>query len=104
MFQNGFLSAVPFILCYIFGVGGSFVTDWLRYHRILPTGEVRKVFSTAGELGESLPSTDSRTFLVINSKLKVHLVMCTKIRFRDVYRTILQSKKLFSCSGNIVKI
>lgn len=55
MFQNGFLSAVPFILCYIFGVGGSFVADWLRYRRILPTGEVRKVFSTAGELGESLP-------------------------------------------------
>ena len=55
MFQNGFLSAVPFILCYIVGVGGSFVADWLRYRRILPTGEVRKVFSTAGELGESLP-------------------------------------------------
>jgi len=48
--ENGFLSAVPFILCYIFGVGGSFVADWLRYHRILPTGEVRKVFSTAGFL------------------------------------------------------
>lgn len=54
MFQDGFLSAVPFILCYIFGVSGSFVADWLRCRRILPTGEVRKVFSTAGELEKSL--------------------------------------------------
>lgn len=54
MFQNGFLSAVPFILCYIFGVIGSFMADWLRYRRILSTVEVRKVFSTAGESEESL--------------------------------------------------
>ena len=84
MFQNGFLCVVPFISCYIFGVSGSFVADWLRYRRILPTGEVRKVFGAAGELQESRLETDSIAYLVINSKFKAHLAMYTKIsNFRD---------------------
>ena len=49
MFQNGFLSAIPFLLSYIIGVGGGQVADRLRYSHILTTGEVRKVFATAGE-------------------------------------------------------
>jgi len=49
VFQNGFLSAIPFLLSYIIGVGGGQVADRLRYSHILTTGEVRKVFATAGE-------------------------------------------------------
>lgn len=49
VFQNGFVSAIPFILCYIIGVGGGQVADWLRYNNYLTTGEVRKVFATGGE-------------------------------------------------------
>ena len=50
VFQNGFLSAIPFVLCYILGVGGGQVADWLRYSNILTTTAVRKVFATGGEL------------------------------------------------------
>lgn len=49
MFQNGFVSAIPFLLSYIIGVGGGQVADKLRYSNILTTGEVRKVFATGGE-------------------------------------------------------
>ena len=49
MFQNGFVSAIPFLLCYIVGVGGGQVADSLRYSKVLTTGEVRKVFATGGE-------------------------------------------------------
>lgn len=95
MFQNGFLSAVPFILCYIFGVIGSFMADWLRYRRILSTVEVRKVFSTAGESEESFLSTDYSAYLVINSKFKAHLVMYTKINnFRDGDETRYYNPKI----------
>ena len=48
-FQNGFLSAIPFLLMYIITVGGGQVADKLRYSNILTTGEVRKVFATGGE-------------------------------------------------------
>ena len=49
VFQNGLLSAIPFLLSYIIGVGGGQVADKLRYSHILTTGEVRKVFATGGE-------------------------------------------------------
>ena len=49
MFQNGFVSAIPFLLCYIIGVGSGQVADSLRYSKVLTTGEVRKVFGTGGE-------------------------------------------------------
>ena len=49
VFQNGFVSAIPFLLLYIIGVGGGQVADKLRYSKILTTGEVRKVFATGGE-------------------------------------------------------
>ena len=49
VFQNGFVSAIPFLLSYIIGVGGGQVADKLRYSNTLTTGEVRKVFATAGE-------------------------------------------------------
>ena len=49
VFQNGFLSAIPFLLSYVIGVGGGQVADKLRYSHILTTGEVRKVFATGGE-------------------------------------------------------
>jgi len=48
--ENGFLSAIPFLLMYIIGVGGGQVADKLRYSNILTTGEVRKVFATGGYL------------------------------------------------------
>ncbi|KAL9962789.1 hypothetical protein ACROYT_G031929 [Oculina patagonica] len=48
--QNGFVSAIPFLLCYIIGVSGGQVADWLRYNNYLGTGEVRKVFATGGFL------------------------------------------------------
>ena len=48
VFQNGFVSAIPFLLLYIIGVGGGQVADKLRYSNILTTGEVRKVFATGG--------------------------------------------------------
>ena len=43
------MSAIPFVVAYIIGVGGGQLADWLRYSKILTTGEVRKVFGTAGE-------------------------------------------------------
>ena len=49
VFQNGFVSAIPFLLLYVIGVGGGQVADKLRYSNILTTGEVRKVFATGGE-------------------------------------------------------
>ena len=49
VFQNGFVSAIPFLLSYIIGVGGGQVADRLRYSNILTTGEVRKVFASGGE-------------------------------------------------------
>jgi len=49
VFQNGFVSAIPFLLSYIISVGGGQVADKLRYSHILTTGEVRKVFATGGE-------------------------------------------------------
>ena len=49
VFQNGLLSAIPFLLSYIIGVGGGQVADKLRYSNTLTTGQVRKVFATAGE-------------------------------------------------------
>jgi len=49
VFQNGFVSAIPFLLSYIIAVGGGQVADKLRYSHILTTGEVRKVFATGGE-------------------------------------------------------
>ena len=48
MFQNGFISAIPFLLSYIIGVSSGQVADWLRYSKILTTGQVRKVFGTGG--------------------------------------------------------
>jgi len=47
-FQNGVLSAIPFLCMYITGVSAGQLADWLRFNKILPTGEVRKVFATAG--------------------------------------------------------
>ena len=49
VFQNGFVSAIPFLLSYIIGVGGGQVADKLRSRNILTTGEVRKVFASGGE-------------------------------------------------------
>lgn len=48
--QNGILSAIPFVLMYIIGIGGGQLADWLRENNILTTGEVRKVFATGGYL------------------------------------------------------
>ena len=48
LLQNGFVSAIPFLLSYFVLVGGGQVADWLRYNKILTTGEVRKVFGTGG--------------------------------------------------------
>ena len=48
LLQNGFVSAIPFLLAFFVSVGGGQVADWLRYSKILTTGEVRKVFGTGG--------------------------------------------------------
>ncbi|KAL9958324.1 hypothetical protein ACROYT_G035326 [Oculina patagonica] len=48
--ENGIVSAIPFIVSYIVGIGGGQLADWLRYNNILTTGEVRKVSGTAGYL------------------------------------------------------
>lgn len=48
--ENGFVSALPYILSFIGTVGGGQLADWLRYNRILTTGEARKVFCSAGFL------------------------------------------------------
>lgn len=68
LFQNGFLSSIPFILSFTFAVSGSLAADWLCYRKIITTGEVREVFSTAGEIRESLPYTFFSSFLVVKSK------------------------------------
>jgi len=47
-FQNGIFSAIPFLCMYITGVSAGQLADWLRYNKILSTGEVRKVFATGG--------------------------------------------------------
>ena len=49
LFQNGFLSAIPFALSYIFGVSAGYLADWMRENNILSTAEARKVFATGGE-------------------------------------------------------
>ena len=48
-FQNGIVSAIPFLCMYIIGIAGGQLADWLRFNHILSTGEVRKVFATGGE-------------------------------------------------------
>ena len=49
LFQNGFLSAIPFALSYIIGISAGYLADWMRENNILSTGKVRKVFATGGE-------------------------------------------------------
>lgn len=48
--ENGFVSALPYILSFIGTIGSGQLADWLRNKRILTTGEARKVFGTAGFL------------------------------------------------------
>ena len=60
VFQNGFVSALPYILSYIGTVGSGQVADWLRFNKILTTGEVRKVFGTAGEFNMAVNSSPGR--------------------------------------------
>ncbi|XP_067047190.1 sialin-like [Acropora muricata] len=50
IFKDGFLSAIPFLCMYVFGISAGQVADWLRLNKIIPTGEVRKVFATGGFL------------------------------------------------------
>ncbi|XP_068737249.1 sialin-like [Montipora capricornis] len=48
--ENGILSAIPFLCMYVFGIGAGYVADWLRFSKILTTGETRKIMATGGFL------------------------------------------------------
>ena len=63
LFQNGFISAIPFLCMYIIGIGGGQLADWLRFNKILSTGEVRKVFATGGEYIRCTASLRKTQFL-----------------------------------------
>ncbi len=50
--QDGFLSALPFIMGYFVGVGSGFAADYLRGGRFSTTG-VRKTFNSLGFFGSA---------------------------------------------------
>ena len=58
LFQNGLLSAVPFVCMCVTGIGSGQLADWMRENNVLSTGEVRKVLATGGECLQD-PHTNS---------------------------------------------
>ena len=47
-FQNGFLSALPYVCMWLFANASSQIADYLRTKSILSTGMTRKVFNSLG--------------------------------------------------------
>ncbi|KAJ8284991.1 hypothetical protein COCON_G00038410 [Conger conger] len=52
--ENGMLSALPYLGCWLFALLGGQLADWLRERWFIPTVTVRKAFSIAGMVGPAL--------------------------------------------------
>lgn len=83
VFQNGLVSAIPFLLSYIIGVGGGQVADKLRYSNTLTTGEVRKVFATAGEFKCPSVSLYKITHCGVREDISKQSLFCLKFRVEE---------------------
>ena len=59
-FQNGLLSALPYLVAFISALIIGQLADFLRYRGILGTGKVRKLMTSVGRYLSRLTEDDMR--------------------------------------------
>lgn len=72
------MSALPYILSFIGTIGSGQLADWLRYKKILTTGEARKVFGTAGKFRLAVSFGSIHDYALFNNylpKVKLNIIV-----------------------------
>ena len=76
-FQNGIVSALPFLLSFLWSLPTSWLADWLIANNKLSRGNVRKVMTTIGTAGPAI-GLFILTFVGCNPTMAV-VILCLSV-------------------------